>query len=99
LAAAEPIDVTRASIVVRPGTLPAAELAAGQVLREELQKRTGVEVTSGEPPVLGELKEYPVPAAALTDGRVVVTFDPIDEQHLNWRQHSRLSEAWLVRVR
>jgi hypothetical protein len=47
--------------------------------------------------VLGELKEYPVPAAAVADGRVVVTFEPIDEQHLNWRQHSRLSEAWLVK--
>ena len=46
---------------------------------------------------LGELKEYEVPAAAVADGRLVVTFDPIDESHLNWRQHSRLSEAWLIR--
>jgi hypothetical protein len=45
---------------------------------------------------LGELKEYPVPAAAIADGRLVVTFEPIDESHLNWRQHSRLSEAWLI---
>ena len=46
---------------------------------------------------LGELKEYDVPRTALTDGRLVVTFDPIDERHLNWRQYSRLSEAWLIR--
>ncbi len=46
---------------------------------------------------LGELKEYEVPPAALSDGRVVVTFDPIDERQVNWRQYSRLSEAWLVR--
>ena len=45
---------------------------------------------------LGELKDIRVPAAALADGRVVLTFDPIDESHLNWRQHSRLSEVWLI---
>jgi hypothetical protein len=45
---------------------------------------------------LGEFKEYAVPREALSDGRVVVTFDPIDESHLNWRQYSRLSEAWLI---
>lgn len=46
---------------------------------------------------LGELKEYRVPAAALADRKIVLTFDPIDESHLNWRQHSRLSEVWLIR--
>jgi hypothetical protein len=46
---------------------------------------------------LGELKEYRVPAAALADRKVVLTFAPIDESHLNWRQHSRLSEVWLIR--
>src|SRR5688500_14422553 len=40
-AAQSPIDVARAAIVVRPGTLPAAERAAGEVLREELERRTG----------------------------------------------------------
>lgn len=49
--AAEPIDLTRAVIVVRPGALPAAEQAAGRVLREELQKRTGaaLDVSSAWP--------------------------------------------------
>ena len=32
---------------------------------------------------LGELKEYRVPAAALADRKVVLTFDPIDESHLS----------------
>ena len=45
---------------------------------------------------LGEPKEYAVPREALADGRLVVTFDPIDESQLNWRQYSRLSEAWLI---
>ncbi len=47
---------------------------------------------------LGEPKEYVVPPGALADGRLIVTFDPIDESNLNWRQHSRLSEAWLIAV-
>jgi hypothetical protein len=46
---------------------------------------------------LGELKEYRVPAAAIADRKIVLTFDPIDESHLNWRQHSRLSEVWLIK--
>lgn len=50
---------------------------------------------SGSQP-FGEYTEYAVPREALADGRVVVTFDPIDEDHLNWRQQSRLSEAWLI---
>lgn len=47
---------------------------------------------------LGEFKDYPVPAAALADGRLELTFDPIDERDKNWRQHSRLSEAWLLKT-
>jgi hypothetical protein len=27
---------------------------------------------------------------------VVITFDPVDERQLNWRQQSRLVEAWLI---
>jgi hypothetical protein len=38
-----------------------------------------------------------VPPEALADGRIVVTLDPLDEAHLNWRQQSRLSEAWLIK--
>jgi hypothetical protein len=45
---------------------------------------------------LGEPKEYAVPHDALADGRLVVTFDPIDERQVNWRQYSRLAEAWLI---
>lgn len=47
--------------------------------------------------VLGEPKEYVVPPAALADGVVTLTFDEIDESDRNWRQHSRLNEAWLLR--
>jgi len=47
---------------------------------------------------LGEPREYDVPAAVVRSRRVVLTFDDIDESDRNWRQHSRLHEAWLVKV-
>ena len=48
---------------------------------------------------LGQFKEFPVPASALSDGKLVLTWDKAtNEGHLNWRQHSRLSEVWLIRV-
>lgn len=47
---------------------------------------------------LGEFKEFPVPAAALEDGDLMLTWDrPTDEAHLNWRQQSRVCEVWLIR--
>jgi hypothetical protein len=46
----------------------------------------------------GEFKEFPVPAEALKDRRLVLTFEiPKDEGHLNWRQRSRLAELWLLK--
>lgn len=48
---------------------------------------------------MGEFKEFPVPAEALQDRRLILTFDqPENEQHLNWRRQSRLAEVWLLRV-
>ncbi|MFN7937676.1 MAG: hypothetical protein U0R19_30385 [Bryobacteraceae bacterium] len=48
---------------------------------------------------IGQFKEFPVPASALSDGKLVLTWDKAtNEEHLNWRQHSRLSEVWLIRV-
>lgn len=43
--------------------------------------------------------EAEVPAAAVADGSVTLTFDEIDESDRNWRQHSRLHEVWLLRTR
>lgn len=45
---------------------------------------------------IGEFKEYPVPGKLCADGKLKITFDPIDESHLNWRQHSHLAEIWLL---
>ena len=47
---------------------------------------------------LGEFKEFPVPAAALKDRKLTITWDrPTDEGHLNWRQRSRIAEIWLLK--
>lgn len=47
---------------------------------------------------MGEFKEFPVAPEHITDRKLVLTWDfPTDEGHLNWRQHSRLSEIWLLK--
>jgi hypothetical protein len=47
---------------------------------------------------MGEYKEFPVAAEHLKDRRLVLTWAiPDDESHLNWRQHSRLAEVWLLK--
>lgn len=49
---------------------------------------------------MGEFKEFAVPADAVKEGRLVLTWDlPANEGHLNWRQHSRLAEVWLLKRR
>ncbi len=40
--AATDLDLTKATVVIRPGTLPAAEATAARVLVEEIEKRTGL---------------------------------------------------------
>ncbi len=47
---------------------------------------------------MGGVVNFPVPAKHLEDRKLVLTWDtPTDEGHLNWRQHSRLSEVWLLK--
>jgi hypothetical protein len=46
---------------------------------------------------MGEFKEFEVPVQSVRDGKLVLTWDKAtDEDHLNWRQRSRLSEVWLL---
>ncbi len=45
----------------------------------------------------GAIKEFVVPQMLSEDGVVEITFDELDESHLNWRVKSRLAEAWLIR--
>jgi hypothetical protein len=47
---------------------------------------------------IGEKKEFPVDPKFLKEGKLVLTWDrPTDEGRLNWRQHSRLAEVWLLK--
>ena len=47
---------------------------------------------------MGDIKEFPVPAAALKDRKLILTWDPpTGEGGLNWRQKSRLAEVWLIK--
>ncbi|MCL4693930.1 MAG: hypothetical protein KJ060_15635 [Candidatus Hydrogenedentes bacterium] len=46
---------------------------------------------------VGEIKEFPVPRQAYREGYLTITFDVPFEPGINWRQMSRLSEAWLIK--
>jgi len=48
----------------------------------------------------GDIKEFPIPRQATADGTLRITFQtPGGEEHLNWRQQSRINEAWLNKVK
>jgi hypothetical protein len=42
-------------------------------------------------------KEWIVPLSLTGDGKITVTFDEPEESNLNWRQHSRISDVWLLK--
>ncbi|NLR77446.1 glycoside hydrolase family 20 zincin-like fold domain-containing protein [Chitinophaga eiseniae] len=66
---------------------------------ESLLKANGVRLTPGlYGKGIGELKEFPVPADLTKTGTLLLTWDNIDEEHLNWRQHSRVTEVWLIKL-
>jgi hypothetical protein len=46
---------------------------------------------------IGAFKVFPIPRELTADGSLRITWDELDESHLNWRQQSRISEAWLLR--
>jgi hypothetical protein len=46
---------------------------------------------------IGEIKEFPVPAELIKNGKISVTFDDINEEDINWRQQSRVTEIWLIK--
>jgi hypothetical protein len=62
--------------------------ANGQALAPKAGGRIGI----------GEFQEYAVPTELLKEGRLTLKFDPLpEEQSLNWRQQSRVSEVWLLK--
>ncbi|MBS1600797.1 MAG: hypothetical protein JST75_21435 [Bacteroidetes bacterium] len=46
---------------------------------------------------IGEIKEFPVPVELIKNGRIYITFDDINEDNINWRQQSRVTEVWLIK--
>jgi hypothetical protein len=46
---------------------------------------------------IGEIKEFPVPGELIRNGKITVTFEDINEDNINWRQQSRVTEIWLIK--
>ncbi|MGE3780161.1 MAG: hypothetical protein AB7F89_23430, partial [Pirellulaceae bacterium] len=42
-------------------------------------------------------QEFEVPAQAVLDGRIELSWQPLDQRHLNWRQYHYVTELWLRR--
>jgi hypothetical protein len=42
-------------------------------------------------------QEFEVPESALVDGKIELTWAPLDEQHLNWRQRHYVTDIWILR--
>jgi hypothetical protein len=44
-----------------------------------------------------QFKEFPLPKELIKDGKLKITFDKPDEEHLNWRQQSRVTDVWVLK--
>lgn len=44
-----------------------------------------------------EFKEFPLPKDLIKDGILKLSFDKPDEEHLNWRKQSRVTDVWLIK--
>jgi hypothetical protein len=44
-----------------------------------------------------EEQEFEVPPEAIADGRLELTWDRLDESHLNWRNRHYVCEVWVIR--
>ena len=43
-----------------------------------------------------QFKEFPLPKDLIKDGKLKITFDTPDEEHLNWRQQYRVTDVWIL---
>ncbi len=46
---------------------------------------------------IGEIKEFSVPPDLIKNGKMAVTFECINEDEINWRNQSRVTEVWLIK--
>lgn len=44
-----------------------------------------------------EFKEFPLTKDLIRDGQLKISFDKPDEEHLNWRKQSRVTDVWLIK--
>lgn len=44
-----------------------------------------------------QFKEFPLPKNLIKAGTLKITFDTPDEDHLNWRQQSKVTDVWLLK--
>jgi len=44
-----------------------------------------------------QFKEFPLPKGLIKDGKLKITFDKPDEEHLNWRKQSRVTDVWILK--
>ncbi|HTN67880.1 MAG TPA: hypothetical protein VLZ33_00295 [Dysgonamonadaceae bacterium] len=44
-----------------------------------------------------QFKEFPLPKELIKDGKLKITFNKPDEEHLNWRQQSRVTDVWVIK--
>ena len=44
-----------------------------------------------------QFKEFPLPKNLIQDGKLEITFDKPDEEHLNWRKQSRVTDVWILK--
>ncbi len=45
----------------------------------------------------GQFKEFPLPKALIKAGKLNITFDKPNEEHLNWRAQSRVTDVWVLK--
>ncbi|WP_273275865.1 hypothetical protein [Maribacter polysiphoniae] len=44
-----------------------------------------------------QFKEFPLPKDLIQEGKLKITFDKPDEEHLNWRKQSRVTDVWILK--
>ncbi len=44
-----------------------------------------------------QFKEFPLPKNLIKEGKLNISFDKPDEEHLNWRKQSRVTDVWILK--
>lgn len=41
---------------------------------------------------------FEVPATATKDGRIILTWEPLDESSLNWKERHYVTDIWVMKL-